>query len=113
MSQRSKVFGAAVTGLIAGAIAGILLAPKSGKETRQDIARLAGRMKADLTDRLEHLGEITREAYDDAVSEVVHQYEKAREITKDEASQLKEELGQSYQEVKQSVEEHNSKQDPA
>lgn len=44
--------GAALAG-VGGYLAGILTAPKSGKETRSDIARKAGEVKAGSLDQLE------------------------------------------------------------
>src|SRR5580698_10005102 len=39
-------------GVLVGAIAGLLLAPKSGQETREDLSRSLG----DLTDKVSELG---------------------------------------------------------
>lgn len=36
-----KVLGSALIGAVVGAVAGVLFAPKSGKETRKDIANKA------------------------------------------------------------------------
>jgi len=44
--------GAALGGLL-GYVAGILTAPKSGKQTRQDIANKAGEVKNEAVDQLE------------------------------------------------------------
>ncbi len=46
--KSSKFWLGAVCGVIAGTIAGIVIAPKSGEETRKDIAR-AGRMTSNET----------------------------------------------------------------
>jgi gas vesicle protein len=50
----SAVSAFLVGGLI-GAVAGLLLAPKSGKETRQQIAGLAGEVKDKAGDYYEHV----------------------------------------------------------
>ncbi len=44
----SSLFFASLLGVVAGAVGGLLLAPKSGKETREDIKRMA----ADLNDKI-------------------------------------------------------------
>ncbi len=56
------VVGMFIAGL-AGFAAGVLTAPKSGSETRQDIKRTANRVVADLQERIENL----REDIDDLI----------------------------------------------
>lgn len=64
---KSKKFGLGiVVGAIAGVIAGFLTAPKSGKETREDIKKKAGEVKGTaerkLKDAHKELGKISDEA---------------------------------------------------
>ena len=49
MSKGKFALGALV-GAAAGVVAGVLTAPKSGKETRADIKRKAGEIKEDATE---------------------------------------------------------------
>jgi gas vesicle protein len=99
MGKRVKDFavGAALAGL-AGYVAGILTAPKSGKETRKDIERAATKAKAEAERRLKalqsELGELihkgrdqaktasdsAKSGLDDAISRAVQAREKAREL---------------------------------
>jgi gas vesicle protein len=51
---RNVAIGAAVAG-VAGYVAGILTAPKSGKETRQDIRNKAAKAKADAEKKLKSM----------------------------------------------------------
>lgn len=44
-----------IIGAIAGAVAGFLTAPKSGKETRDDIKRRAGQAKVEAEKRVEEV----------------------------------------------------------
>lgn len=103
MSKRKKVTGKAVAaGAIiaagAGYLAGILTAPKSGKETRKDIAKGASKARADgerqlkklhseLGDLLKETEEATKKArikvsdeLNDATKKAKIAKEKAREI---------------------------------
>ena len=48
--------GTTLFAIIAGFAAGILLAPKSGKETQADLKRKARDIKSQTSDRLEHIG---------------------------------------------------------
>ena len=49
-NKGGSLFFASLLGVVAGAIGGLLLAPKSGKETREDIKRLA----AELNEKVKH-----------------------------------------------------------
>lgn len=54
MTKTKGKFGIGIiVGAIAGAIAGFLTAPKSGKETREDIKRRAGQAKDEAGKRVE------------------------------------------------------------
>jgi len=93
----------AVLGAIGGAISGILLAPKSGKQTREDIKKLA----EDLGDKAEEVylnaqkklktkienikkaGEqIDEEKYKELVSEVIRNLRTNQEITEKSGEKL-------------------------
>lgn len=86
------MIGVGVAGVLLGALAGVLMAPKSGEETRADIAELAGKMKDDIMDKMSSAAEVTAETYRNAVDAVVNKYHEAKEITEDEAGKLKEQL---------------------
>ncbi len=99
-SNAKGILGAAILGLAAGALAGVLFAPKSGKETRSDLMKLAEKMRDDIQHKISQLGKVTRAAYDEVVNTVVSQYEETKEITKEQAQKLKEDFGQSYDRIK-------------
>lgn len=44
-----------VIGAVAGVVTGLLAAPKSGKETREDLKRKAGDVRDDVADRADDL----------------------------------------------------------
>jgi len=69
MSNRADDFikGLLVGGLI-GAVLGILYAPKSGKETREDIARNAEDLMAKVKEEYEVALEKSKKAYEAAVN---------------------------------------------
>jgi gas vesicle protein len=88
------------TGVVAGAVAGILLAPKSGKETREDIKKFAGEVKEKALDTyqkaekslqrkvksLKALGKkIDEKKYAQLVDEIVDEY-KSKEVLNSEAA---------------------------
>lgn len=82
--QGGKFFLGAIFGAIAGAVAALLTAPKSGKETRQDLKNKADEMKDDAIRQLRRLeGELNKKVSD--VRKLAHKLEgKAR----DEAENL-------------------------
>lgn len=98
--DNKKAVGFAVAGLLAGAVAGVLMAPKSGEETREDIKHLADKMKDQLSEKVGQLARVSKTAYHELVNDVVKQYEDAKEITAEQASELKTQLGESYDKVK-------------
>jgi gas vesicle protein len=55
-----------IIGAAAGIIAGLLTAPKSGKETRQDIKNHAEEMKRTGTEKLDHIEEEVKRTVDKA-----------------------------------------------
>ncbi len=52
MNSTSKILLVALGGVVLGATAGILLAPKSGKETRKDLANKINQLKTQIADML-------------------------------------------------------------
>jgi gas vesicle protein len=56
-----------VIGGLAGAVLGILYAPKSGKETREDIARKADEVMVKARDEYEQAIDKSKRAYESAI----------------------------------------------
>jgi gas vesicle protein len=104
-TNNKSVLGAVVAGVVMGAVAGILLAPKSGQETRDDLMKLADRMKGDITDRLGKLTKITTATYNEIVDVVVRQYQDTKQITSEQGQKLKDEFAKSYEAIKQAAED--------
>src|SRR5688500_15912399 len=101
MDQNNKhgiPVGAFALGAIAGAVAGLLLAPKSGKEMRQDLKDTMEKLKDDIAQKLSQAKDITQDTYHNIVDSVVKSYEDAKKITKEEAEDIRTELQDGYQE---------------
>jgi gas vesicle protein len=114
---RSFISGLAF-GLAAGAVAGILLAPKSGAETREDIKSFALEMgekatqeynniKAEVQKRLLTLKaagkKIDWDVYKAMVSEVVDEFKKDGAVTVEVAKRLGTQLSGDWEVVKDSL----------
>ena len=92
MSRFIQVIGAAAVGYVAG----ILMAPKSGKETRAELAEKAERMREVATDKATEM----KEVYDEGAKKVrmgasivgAEATELAKQA-KDSASNVKREVG--------------------
>lgn len=53
MNNTGKVFFAALTGALAGGVAGILLAPEKGEDTRKKLNKEAQKAREELNDLVE------------------------------------------------------------
>lgn len=80
MKKKSHALKGTLLGLIAGAIAGLLLAPKSGKETQADIKRKVKLTAGDFQGRLEKMSD-----------EVTGRVDTLKEAAKDLSGEAKEE----------------------
>ena len=105
METKTFIEGVAV-GAVAGAIAALLLAPKSGKETREDIVAHLEDIKDTLVQRLQDAGEFTQAKYDEVVQAVVAEYETAKKITADEAKEIQAKLRAGYESIKETACQH-------
>ena len=68
-------------GSIAGALAGLLLAPKSGAETRQKIKKTSS-----------DAGDKVKETFDDAKSRVVNLFSRGKEKVKDMKTEIQDKI---------------------
>jgi gas vesicle protein len=98
MSKNSKYVKGGIIGVIVGAISGLLFAPKSGKETREDIKEVANKaareaekklkeLHADMTEKTAMLGEKAKEVKGMA-SEELNELAKRAEIAKIKLGEL-------------------------
>ena len=95
--------GSLALGAIAGAIAGILFAPKSGRETRDEIKDTLTKVKDDVAVRLSELKDITQETYHNVVDSVVQAYQDTRELTDEQATRIKSDLNEGYDDIKKAT----------
>ena len=81
-----------LSGALLGLIAGLLVAPRSGKETREKIKKNYEEISDRISEELSRLKGITKETYAQVVGTVVHGFVEAKKITSEEAAELKGEL---------------------
>jgi len=102
--EKDLLIGASV-GAIAGVIAGLLFAPKSGKETRADLAKHLHEMKDKIAKELDKAGKVTKETYDKIVDKIVKVYEVEKKITPADAKDVIAKLKNNFEEVKKALKE--------
>ena len=69
-----KFFLAGVIGALAGAVGGLLLAPQSGKKTRQDIADLADEITKEIKNKADETRDQVKDIYGKYTSEGKEKY---------------------------------------
>ena len=107
MDKKNFIEGIAV-GAVAGAIAGLLLAPKSGEEMRNDIKESLMEIKDQIVERLEKLEDFTQEKYDEVVKAVLAEHSTGKKITADEAKELEATLRDGYEAIKKTIHKHTA-----
>ncbi len=99
-----------IIGAIIGALAGLFLAPKSGKELQEDVAKgmsdlkrkyksgeLQKEIKSEIDKRVrEFKGKVSRSQYAQIVDEVMDKMRKSREITSEEMGMLRDRLMEEW-----------------
>lgn len=105
MDKKTFIEGIAV-GAVAGAIAGLMLAPRSGQEIRDEITGDLTEIKDQIVKRLEKLEDCTKEKYDEAVKAVITEYSATKKITTDQAKELEARLRDGYDTIRKTIHEH-------
>jgi gas vesicle protein len=85
--------GLVVGGLI-GIVIGILCAPKSGRETREEIGQRVDELLATVKEEYEHAAEKSRKAYEAALKRLKALEKKALEKVEDVSEKVDEPAGQ-------------------
>ena len=113
-----KVVVGVAIGALAGAAAGVLLAPKSGKETREDIKKFAKdtkekglelfeQAKAEVNKKIANVKKagkkIDAEEYKKIVAEIVETFKGNGKLTEKAAKKLGEQLKSDWDNVKKQI----------
>jgi len=89
-SSTAKFLFGFIAGVAAGAVAGILLAPDKGSETRRKVAEKAKKFKEDLEKEISGKVDDLKEYVDDTVAEMKSKISKAgKKVEEAEASARK------------------------
>lgn len=93
MNKSGDFLAGLVVGGLIGAVIGILYAPKSGRETREEIGQKADELLAKVKEEYEHAAEKSRKAYGEAVKRLKALEEKALEKVEDVSEKVDELAG--------------------
>lgn len=104
--DKKDVAAGVVVGAVLGALAGVLLAPKSGKETREDLSKFVDSTKEKLAKKLHEMKKVTKEEYDRLVDLVVTEGGETWNVAKEDLDQLRTDLKTRYDEVKIRLADH-------
>lgn len=80
---------AGLLGAVAGAIGGLLFAPQSGKETREDIAELANKITKQVKTGVTDTKDKVKEVFGNASEEAMEKYKEIRGKIVDKVAALK------------------------
>jgi len=105
MDKTAFVEGIAV-GAVGGALAAILLAPKSGQETRDEIKDHLDEIRDKIAQQLGKTEKLTKAKYHKVVGAVIAEYEAAKKISAEEAKEIEARLHDAYEAVKATVRRH-------
>ena len=86
--ERKQVAIGATIGLTVGAVAGVLLAPKAGKETREDLAKSI----QELPEKAKELSVKTQEILSEAKEKIAEETHKIMSGAKEKVAEIKDEL---------------------
>ena len=109
MGAGKKIAAAVVLGTIAGAIAGVLLAPKSGKETRANAKKFADDFKKNVAKETAKMSKITQKKYNEIVDMLAKDYEMAKKFKENELDDLIKDVKSRWKQVQKEVAKEEAK----
>jgi gas vesicle protein len=80
IEHRTGSFGTFVWGLLLGAAAALLFAPKSGRETREELGDSITRIRGDTEDRIRHFQDTVNATVDDVRRQFEDGLDQARRV---------------------------------
>lgn len=94
-----NLFKGLLAGLAIGGLLGVLLAPKSGKQVRQDLRKAYKYTSKDIAKRLNSIEDISKSKYDQVVEAVINEYKKLDPMTQEQIESLKSTLQNKWSEI--------------
>lgn len=88
MNTKAMLAGAAAAAVF-GAVAGVLLAPQSGKKTRRDISGMLAGFYKFVGPEMKKIKNMSRKEYENLVSKALKKYAKLKRLSAAEEAALK------------------------
>ena len=89
MAKSGKFFIATMVGAVAGAIGGLLLAPQSGKKTREDIKKVALKLSKEINGTIKDTKEKVEEVFGKATEETIAKYKEVKSTVVNKVAEVK------------------------
>lgn len=86
---KSGKFLATLFGIAAGAIGGLLLAPKSGKETREDLKKLVLKLTKEVEGTVKSTKEKVEEVFGEATDQAMEKYKEIKSTVMNKVAEVK------------------------
>lgn len=97
--SKKRLFKTLMLGLAIGGVLGVLLAPKSGKQVRQDLKKAYRATSKDIARRINDIEDISKSKYEQIVEAVINEYKKLDPITQEQIESLKAILYSKWTEI--------------
>ena len=89
MGKSNKFFLATLIGAAAGVVGGLLLAPQSGKKTRQDLKKLAMKLGKEVQGTVKDTKEKVKDVFGKVNDEVMLKYKKIKSAAVNKVAEVK------------------------
>ena len=89
MAKSGKFFLAGLIGAVAGAVGGLLFAPQSGKETREDIKKMVMKLTKEVSGTVKDTKEKVEEVFGNATEEAVEKYKEIKSALMHKVAEVK------------------------
>lgn len=98
--DHGNAIGLGLLGFALGAVVGMFMAPRSGKENREDLNNWMSNMSDDLNKRLKDSRDMSEDKYRSIIDDVSYKYKKMRGIEKSELEDFVDDLKMRWARIK-------------
>ncbi|GAC1412500.1 MAG: hypothetical protein NVSMB66_1630 [Candidatus Doudnabacteria bacterium] len=99
-NDKGTAIGLGILGFALGAVVGMFMAPKSGKETRENLTNWTSNMSDDLNKKLKDTKDMSEDKYKATIDEVAYKYRKMRGIERTELEDFVDDLKMRWARIK-------------
>ncbi|MBU4129132.1 YtxH domain-containing protein [Patescibacteria group bacterium] len=99
MNSVKKIITAGILGIVAGAIAGVLLTPKAGKALRKDLKKVYLKISQEVVKDAKKMKNLTQEGYEELVDKISDVYRKAKKVKDEDLEEIVKDLKKRWSEI--------------